>query len=304
MPCFRPLEAWRGPKTKSGKRGIVFQASGGFGSPIQIPCGQCIGCRLMRAQDWAVRCVHEAQFHAENSFLTLTYSEEHRPADGSVSPSDLRDFIRRLRRALSPKRVRFLACGEYGGSTWRPHYHVLLFGHEFLEDRVRYRKTPYGDTYKSQHLEELWGLGLCEVGSLTSQSAAYVARYSMKKITGDLAESHYFRPDPETGELRHLRPEFLAMSKQPGIGYDWFKKYAPDLRDDFAVVLSNNGAKKHTVPKYYDKLFDERELAQRKLDRKAKARLHRADQTPARLKVREEVCVAKSKLKLIRGNPE
>lgn len=212
--------------------------------------------------------------------------------------------MRRLRRDLFPKRVRFLGCGEYGAKDWRPHYHVLLFGHAFLDDRVPHRATDFGSTYTSETLARLWGLGLCEIGSLSSASAAYVARYSMKKIRGDLAELHYFRPDPATGELRHLRPEFLAMSKQPGIGYEWFKKYAPDLREDFAVVLSNNTAKKHSVPKYYDKLFDARELEQRKLERKRKARLRRADQTPERLAVREEVCVAKSKFKLLRGDPK
>lgn len=258
----------------------------------------------MRAQDWSLRCVHEAQFHAENAFVTLTYSEESLPADRSVHPEHLRAFMRRLRRSIFPKRVRFFGCGEYGERTWRPHYHVLLFGHEFLSDRVPYRSTPYGRTYTSVTLDELWSHGQCEIGSLTSQSAGYVARYSLKKVTGQLAESHYSRVNLETGELYQLVPEFLAMSKQPGIGYEWFKRYAPDLRDDFAVVLTADGSsRKVNVPKYYDKKFDERELALRKAERKRKSRLHKADQTPERLAVRKEVKVAQLKA-LSRGDPK
>lgn len=302
MPCFHPIEAWRGDKNPSGKRKLIFSASRGIGLPIQVPCGQCVGCRLMRAQDWSLRCVHEAQFHEENSFVTLTYSEASLPASRSVEPLHLRDFLRRLRRHLFPKRVRFFACGEYGSQTLRPHYHALLFGHEFFEDRVPYRSTDYGRTYTSVVLDRLWGHGQCEIGSLTSQSAGYVARYSLKKITGDLAAAHYRRVDLATGEVFDVLPEFLAMSKQPGIGYRWFQQYAPDLRDDFAIVLTADGSRRQNIPKYYDKLFDERELAQRKLDRKARARKYRVDQSPTRLAVREECKVSAIKA-LKRGDP-
>lgn len=303
MPCFHPLEAWRGEKLPSGKRAITFSAAGGFGSSLQIPCGQCIGCRLMRAQDWSLRCVHEAQFHDENAFVTLTYRPESLPADRSIDPEHVRGFMRRLRRHIFPKRVRFFACGEYGELYDRPHYHVLLFGHEFLSDRVPYRSTDYGRTYTSETLDRLWSFGQCEIGSVTSQSAGYVARYSLKKITGQLAESHYSRLDPVTGQLFQLRPEFLAMSKQPGIGYEWFKRYAPDLRDDFAVVLTADGSRKVNVPKYYDKKFSELELARRKQERKRKSRLHKADQTPQRLAVRKECKVSQLKA-LRRGDPK
>lgn len=279
MPCFHPVEAWYGVKGRSGKRKVQFEPSGAIGLPFKVPCGRCTGCRLMRAAEWATRCVHEAKFHAENAFITLTYSAQHLPSDGSLSVRDAQLFMHRLRKHLAPKRVRFFLCGEYGGKLGRPHYHLLLFGHEFLEDRRPWRDTRYGKTYRSESLESVWGLGHVELGSVTFRSAGYVARYSLKKMTGDLAEVHY----------QGRQPEFLLMSRRPGIGRKWFEEFSDDLRDDAAVVLTGDSAKKVAVPRYYDKLFDAQELERRKAERKIKALKHRADNTPARLAVREEV---------------
>lgn len=307
MPCYHPVQAWKGEKTASGKRKLQFSPTGAVGLPLEIPCGQCIGCRLRRAQDWATRCVHEAQFHDEKCFLTLTYSPESLPADGSVDVAVLQRFIKRLRRALDPLRVRYFACGEYGGRTLRPHYHMLLFGYEFLGDRRLYKTTPHGYTYTSEQLDTLWGLGQCVIGSLTSQSAGYVARYSLKKVTGDLAKRHYERVDPVTGEITSVAPEFVVMSRggksERGIGYRFFNTFCGDLREDFAMVMNPDGANKVPIPKYYDKLFHEAELERRKAERKKRALKHRANQTPERLAVREEVKHAQLRA-LKRGNPE
>jgi len=303
VPCYHPVQAWKGEKTASGKRKLVFSPSGAVGLPLEIPCGQCIGCRLRRAQDWATRCVHEAQFHDEKCFVTLTYSPESLPTDGSVDVAVLQRFLKRLRRALAPRRLRYFACGEYGGRTLRPHYHLLLYGYEFLGDRRLYKVTPHGYTYTSVELDELWGLGQCVIGSLTSQSAGYVARYSLKKVTGDRAERHYERVDPVTGEITRVSPEFVVMSRRPGIGHEFFTTFSSDLREDFAMVLNPDGAHKVPVPKYYDKLFHAAELERRKLERKKRALKHRANQTPARLAVREEVKQAQLRA-LKRGNPE
>lgn len=303
MPCYHPIQAWRGEKTASGKRKLVFSASSGaVGLPLEIPCGQCIGCRLNKSQQWATRCVHEAAFHEENAFLTLTYRPESLPENGTLRPQDAGRFIRRLRAHLGAKRVRFFLCGEYGDRFGRPHYHVLLFGHEFLEDRVPFRATPYGRTYTSETLSRLWTHGNCEIGSLTSKSAGYVARYSLKKVNGKAAADHYTRVNLDTGEVFQLHPEFAVMSRRPGIGFEWFQKFSTDLRDDIVVLLNPDGSRKVAMPKYYDKLLPGGELERRKVERKRNARKHRADQTPARLAVREEVKRAQIK-SLSKGDP-
>lgn len=235
--------------------------------------------------------MHEVQFHAESSFLTLTYSPQSLPADGSLQLRHLQLFLKRLRFALAPKRVRFLACGEYGERTRRPHYHVLLFGHAFLSDRERFKLTERGDAlYTSKSLDSYWKFGQCFIGALTFQSAGYVARYSLKKVTGDRAKDHYTVVDTATGEVHELEPEFLVMSRNPGIGRRWFDAFKADIHpDDFVIV---NGMKA-PVPAYYTKLLSSDEAASVKSQRKSKARKNWRNNTSTRLAVREEVKRAK-----------
>lgn len=287
MTCYHPIEAWySAEKNPSGKRNVVFQAAGAHGLPFKVPCGQCIGCRLDRAHEWAVRCMHEAQFHETSSFLTLTYGAESLPADGSLDVRHLQLFCKRLRASLAPERVRFFACGEYGDRNRRPHYHMLLFGHAFLSDRKRYTETKHGTLYTSERLTQLWGLGECWIGSLTFQSAAYVARYSLKKVNGDRADAHYSVIDKGTGEINRLGPEFLVMSRNPGIGRPWLDKFQADIHpDDFVIV---NG-RKTPVPRYYTKQLASSAQADIKKSRKEKASKNWRNNTSTRLAVREEV---------------
>ena len=290
MPCFHPLRGWRSRElTDDGKRRVVFTRSQGFSDmPVSLPCGQCVGCRLERSRQWAVRCVHEASLHEDNSFITLTYNNSHLPEDGSLKLRHWQLFMKRLRKAYSPQVVRFFHCGEYGKKFRRPHYHACLFGIDFPDKRFHQMRNGR-PLYVSKLLEETWGMGFASVGDVTFESAAYVARYIMKKVTGDLAEGHYERVDPETGEITQLAPEYTTMSRRPGIGSEWFKKYSSDVfPDDFVVI---NG-KKIKTPRFYDVEYEEqdkeafREIRRRRL---IGARKHAHDQTPERLKVRERV---------------
>lgn len=212
--------------------------------------------------------------------------------DGSLSKRHSQLFIKRLRRALSPKRIRFFLCGEYGDQLGRPHYHVLLFGESFLSDRSLHRKTATGNTFISPTLDALWGLGHCEIGAVTLQSAGYVARYSMKKITGDRAAAHYKRVNTSTGEIYSLQPEFLLMSLKPGIGQKWFDEFSSDLYPDDFVVYKG---KKMRVPRFYDGKHDQGELAALKKSRRARALTHWQNNTAERLAVREEVKLSQIK---------
>lgn len=164
--------------------------------PLEVPCYWCVGCRMSRAQDWATRIKHEASLHEANSFLTLTYSDDWLPDNYSVSVKALQDFMKRLRKSLEPKKIRFFACGEYGEKNLRPHYHLIIFGHDF-PDRTLWRKTGSGYlTYRSASLEKVWPFGHCEIGTVTTESAGYVARYVLKKVTGQEAEGAYTRVHP------------------------------------------------------------------------------------------------------------
>lgn len=199
MPCYSPLSGYRSIKpNQNGKYPIMFSQRDGFSDiPIDVPCGRCIGCKLERSRQWATRCMHEASMHKKNVFITLTYSDEHLPYDQSLDLDHFQKFMKRLRK--KHPHVRFYHCGEYGEKTGRPHYHAILFNCDFLDKKI-YTIRNENPVYVSQELNNIWGYGLCEIGSVTFESAGYVARYCTKKITGDFAEEHYqwLLPNGET----------------------------------------------------------------------------------------------------------
>lgn len=259
----------------------------GIGDRIDLPCGRCIGCRLERSRQWATRIMLEAQAHEKTSFLTLTYSEDHLPNPPSLNYEHFQRFMKRLRFELGP--ARFFMCGEYGDTTRRPHYHVCLFGHDFSDDRVLYRTTDAGHAlYISPALARLWSYGHCLIGELTFESAAYVARYVLKKVTGAPAAVHYSYVSRD-GEVSQLQPEFCRMSLKPGIGAKWFDKYRSDVYPHDYVVV--NGVK-CKPPRYFDKLY-KRIDSNRFLDiqdqREYNGYQRRDDNSDARLAVRREV---------------
>lgn len=255
---------------------------------MTVPCGQCIGCRIDRSRHWALRCVHESKFHLRNSFLTLTYSDDLLPAGLSLEKKHLQDFFKRLRNYGFE--FRYFAVGEYSDSN-RPHYHVLLFGEDFSADRKKHSSTPRGDIqYISATLQKIWGFGHCMIGSFNYATAAYTARYVMKKQFGtkNLDHENYSRVDLVTGQIYQVLPEFSLMSRKPGIGSQWYEKYKSDaFPSDFLI----HEGKKHPVPRYYyEKLKKEEPKKFEKISTKrAKARLENAhNSTPDRLYTREE----------------
>lgn len=252
MVCYRPLSAWRGEIGKSGKRQIVWNqksaCSSLVDSALKLPCGQCIGCRLERSRQWAVRCVHEASQYKDNCFVTLTYSDDHLPEDGSLNVKDFQLFMKRLRKKYGAG-IRFFQCGEYGELLKRPHHHALLFNFDFPDKKLWAVRNDL-PCWRSETLEQLWPHGLSEIGSLTFESAAYVARYVMKKKTGIDAVDHYVNMD--TGVI--LKPEYVTMSRDGGIGKNWFDKFKSDIYPHDYVFC--NGVKMKP-PKFYDKKYSE-----------------------------------------------
>lgn len=241
----------------NGNKTIVFgnPPTRGQWKTVFLPCGQCIGCRLSRSRDWAMRCVHEASLHPANCYLTLTYDDAHVPwssvtGEQTLVKKHLQDFLKRLRFHLDKKnvKVRFFACGEYGELTHRPHYHLILFGYDF-EDKFFYKLSKDGQPYYiSPMLNEIWSHGDCVVAGVTFESCAYVSRYVTKKITGDAAEEVY----------EGIQPEFVNMSRRPGIGSSWFEKYSTDVYPyDEVIIHGNNGTRRMHPPRYYDKLYEQ-----------------------------------------------
>lgn len=235
MPCYKPLLAYHAPG------GITFNRKNSFGTPIELPCGRCIGCRLDHTKAWAIRCWHESQMHEDNCFITLTYDDYHVPQNDSLKKSDFQKFIRALRKQTG-KKIRYYMCGEYGDTTSRPHYHAILFGFDF-PDKTLWNIRNETKVFRSSLLEKIWDLGHSEIGNCTYQSAAYVARYIMKKISGEAAAEHYGK----------RIPEYTGMSLRPGIGYNWYKKYKNDVFPcDFLVTPDG---RQMPVPKYYRRLL-------------------------------------------------
>jgi len=292
VPCFYPLQGWRSRVAgASGKFPIVFEKAHGFGPEVLLPCGRCIGCRLEQSRQWAVRLMHEAQLHEYSYFLTLTYSPENLPADGSLDKSHFQGFMKRLRKRFSTERMRFFHCGEYGEQLFRPHYHCILYGLD-LPDKLVYQNVPGGRLYTSAILESTWGRGFCSMGDVTFESCAYVARYVTKKVTGERADEHYMRVSPD-GEVVKLQPEYVTMSRRPGIARAWFARYASDVFPSDEVISRGMPGK---PPRFYDKLFEAahgEQFAAIKAERERAQRERAFDATPSRLRVREAVARAR-----------
>lgn len=234
--------------------------------------------------------------HEYNSFVTLTYDDDNLPDDYSLNVREWQLFYKKLKSDVryhvgkeAAKALKFFHCGEYGETYGRPHYHACLFGLDW-PDKVHYKTENEVQTFTSERLAELWGKGHCVVGAVTFDSAAYVARYCLKKRTGEQADAWYF--DPGTGVI--LKPEYTTMSN--GIGKSWYEQFGHDVRRRDEVIANEHPSR---PPRYYDTLHElvsKASLARTKARRRSRAAVHADDNTPARLKVREKVKAAKLQL--------
>lgn len=251
MTCYHPIDCAKGVDLATGKVGIYFKPDPPKGvkyiEPLQVPCGKCIGCRLDHSRMWATRCVHEAKMHDKNCFLTLTYNNEHLPENHSLVKRDMQLFWKRLRKEIGSQ-IRYFQCGEYGSKLNRPHYHAIVFGFDF-GDKYLFSLNNNQPLYRSPTLERLWPYGFTTIGNVTFESCAYVARYCLKKVGGDKKAEHY--GDKE--------PEYVCMSRRPGIGTAWLKKYLTDVYPA-DVCMTRLGTKGHIMPlrpsRFYDSIFD------------------------------------------------
>lgn len=219
--------------------------------PRIVSCGRCYGCRLDYSRNWATRIMHETHFHRESSFLTLTYRDDELVFGVSQTTGNMRAtlvprhlelFWKRFRKAGHD--IRYFAAGEYGDKFGRPHYHACVFGFA-PEDKVIHAVENGHSIFTSCTLDDIWGHGNVYSGDVTFESASYVARYCMKKRTGK--EFRYY-------EDEGIRPEFVRMSRRPGIGSKFFDKFRGDIFPRDEVVL--RGGFKVRPPRYYSNLLE------------------------------------------------
>lgn len=290
MACYHPLKAIVVEGSQSVKNNVptrkrVFKFLKPFevdkypaDKIIQIPCGQCVGCRIQYSREWANRCMMELQYHDSSYFVTLTYDDAHVPrakyltSDASVSAltgellsepefqesltlrkRDFQLFMKRLRKKFHNQKIRFFMAGEYGSNTLRPHYHAIIFGLR-LDDLQLYSKSPQGFCYyNSPSLQSCWSdkdgnpIGYAVVAEVTWETCAYTARYVMKKQTGKDAE-FYTR--------FNMQPEFTLMSRKPGIARQYYDDHPDIYKKEYINVSTEKGGLKFKPPRYFDKLYD------------------------------------------------
>ena len=316
MPCYAPMLAFQNRFVKEPLRFVgrkhyrIEDGSDPYRSeyyqnlikndkfvPICLPCGRCIHCRLQNSKEKAIRAVHESTLYRENCFVTLTYNPKSVPSDGSIRPRDMQLFIKRLRRYFPKIKFKTFGCAEYGEKLSRPHYHLCIFGLDFADKKFwRFSENDWSKdkwpVYRSAILEKLWSnpltgesLGFCEIGTLTFESAAYVARYVVKKVNGEMKEEHY------DGRL----PERIICNSK-GIGLRWLEKFSDE-------VINNDGVYRDGIiekmPRYYEKKLEERfpeKIALVKAARLAKVSEIDIDGTEKRLAVRQFIHETKAKL--------
>lgn len=287
MTCYTPVTLYKSREGKNpltGKWPLTSMNKGYRDKPQKVPCGKCVGCHLEYSRQWAMRCVHELQQHTFSSFITLTYEDDqlvwHEGAKRpTLHPRDLQLFWKRLRKEYG-KGIRYFAAGEYGDVTGRPHYHAIVFGHDFPDKKFHSFKNGYIE-YRSRALNDLWGHGDCAIGSATFESCAYVARYVLKKKYGQAADYY---------DSEKILPEFVRMSRRPGIGADWYEKFQDDVFPHDYVVI--RGGIKCRPPKFYTNRYEKShplDIEQIKEERKIQASKKWRENIDARLNVRHEI---------------
>lgn len=289
MPCYHPIPLYRskeGLNPKTGKAPLVSYSSG-KGACVRVACGRCIGCRLEKSRQWAGRIMAETQTTIADGqpciFVTLTYRDEELvyggQSHGILVPRHLELFWKRLRKHFPGKSIRYYACGEYGDKSNRPHYHACIFGIDF-QDKKFFAFANGNYLYTSVTLEHIWSHGLCVIGNVDFESAAYVARYCLKKRMGNTKGTY---------ELDGITPEFARMSRRPSIGSEWYKRYSGDVFPHDTFVIRDFPSK---PPRYFMRLLEKEDpkLYQKVVAERAEAAGKNWEESESkRLLVRERV---------------
>lgn len=289
MSCYKPLEAYQ---YCSGGPIMFNRPTDRPTNKLEVNCRQCIGCKIQDTMEWTIRSVHESKLHDSNYFLTLTYSDEFVPWDNSLSKPALQKFNRKLRKACG--KFRFYAVGEYGERTSRPHYHGNYFGLE-IPDVVQVGFSGGYPIYQSDIVDRIWKKGFVTIGAVTPESCAYTAKYLTKDDTWkDNHEWTHF----QTGEIIQREKPFRLMSRRPGLGYEWYRRYETDFFPSDSCVDSNGNER--PAPEYYRQKLKETDIdlyeaIRDKRVQALKSPLARWNRSADRLVVREQCALARTK---------
>lgn len=308
MPCYHPLKGIRqiAVNASTGKQSIKvvpYSYQGHY--DLLLPCGQCVGCRLDKSREWADRILLELPYHESSYFVTLTYDDAHVPyseymldsdLDGlhvpfgkqdvvidergevlnrvqkaqTLSKRDFQLFFKRLRKSIDYP-IRYFLAGEYGPSTLRPHGHAVIFGLK-LDDLKYYKRNHNGDVlYTSDFMTKIWQNGHVVIGSVTWESAAYVARYCVGKS--------YKPADYRAYDRFNMVKPFIVMSRKPGIGYQFYEDHKKEIFSDTKIAIPSSKGKLFYPSSYFKNLFAEEdpERAQELQDERLKRALLRVD---------------------------
>lgn len=228
---------------------------------ITVPCGKCRSCRIARSRVWTMRLVHELTSHEGSCFATLTYDEASLPDPPELSKRTLQNFIKRLRERVKPTSIKYYASGEYGDLTQRPHYHAILFG-----------LPPTQQT--KELLQEEWWNGAVHLGTVTPDSARYVADYIQKQLDGLQAK-------------KDGRVQPFAL-KSNGLG----KRFALDNQEHIKRDGLRLRGVPQQLPRYYLELLDidTNEIREQARERynKWKRERYKTEPRPSRIRLVEE----------------
>lgn len=193
---------------------------------ISVPCGKCAFCLATRRSDWSTRLEYEAKKWLDRKFITLTYADAHlywRNGISQLKKSHLQEYFKKLRKA--GYKLRYYAVGEYGSKTYRPHYHVLLFGS--IPDVL---------------LRTKWDKGEIHIGKVTQASISYCLKYVVNGRS--------------TGMRNGRERPYATMSRRPGLGANYLSSamvsWHKSDRKNYVII---DGQKRH-LPRYYkDRIF-------------------------------------------------
>lgn len=217
---------------------------------IYVPCGRCLPCRVKKRRLWATRMELESLAHTHTSMITLTYSDENLPAENTLDPVHMRNWLKRIRKAVAPLPLRFFSCGEYGGISERPHYHVILYGYQAClrggAGGLRVYR-PSDCCPQCALVSQTWGYGLISCEHVSPASFRYVAGYVTKKMMS--------KDDPR---LNGRYPEFARMSRMPGLGVPALPAILKAMEEGFRIYDKEEdvpayliiGGKKRPIGKY------------------------------------------------------
>lgn len=253
MKCLKPIS-------------IIVEKSG-IDYRIPVPCGKCEACLQRKKADWVFRLLHEFNNSDSAYFITLTYNDDNVPVFKrriiekekwskskslieyvqcfndedrkslhlpdhvcGVCKRDVQLFLKRLRKQVYPFKIKYFLVSEYGPTSLRPHYHMLLFNFPLQLNLL-------------SHVESAWDKGFVTVSSCNEARLKYCAKYSLNVFGFD--------------EL--VPKNFLLCSK--GIGRSYIEN-----KDN--VLYHKNGLRsfidmgdyKIPLPRYFrDKIFDDEE---------------------------------------------